>query len=144
METKVLKPGEGRVLNVIGDNQIVRLSGEETGGKFVLVEQNNGPGVGVPPHTHDNEDELFQIVEGEMTFTVAGETVIAPAGTTVFLPRGVPHSFMTSGEGNTKSLIMAFPAGIENMFDELSAFPPGPPDMEKVLAICERYGVRFV
>jgi len=37
-----------------------------------------------------------------------------------------------------------FPAGIEDMFEELGALPPGPPDFPKVAEICGRYGVKFV
>ncbi|MEB8345919.1 hypothetical protein OO010_07670 [Flavobacteriaceae bacterium KMM 6898] len=37
-----------------------------------------------------------------------------------------------------------FPAGIKNMFEELGALPPGPPDMEKVMEICGRQGISFL
>jgi quercetin dioxygenase-like cupin family protein len=143
METKILKPGQGPKINVIGDHQTVRLTGEDTDGKFALIESNNPPGVGVPPHRHANEDEMFHVVEGEMTFTVGDETVLALAGTTVFLPRNVLHSFMTSGTTATKAMIMVFPAGCEKMFAELGQLPEGPPEMQKVLEICGRYGITF-
>jgi len=37
-----------------------------------------------------------------------------------------------------------FPAGIENMFVELSKLPPGPPDMKTVSEICGTYGIKFL
>ena len=144
METKVLAPGSGQSLNVIGDNQVVRLTGEDTGGAFALIEQHNPPGVGVPMHLHENEDELFHIVEGSMEFTTQGKTHVATAGTSVFLPKNIPHSFVTVGDAPVKTLLMVFPAGAEKMFHELNDLPAGPPDMEKVVEICGRYGVRFV
>ena len=144
METKFLAPGSGQSLNVIGDNQIVRLTGEDTGGAFALIEQHNPPGVGVPMHLHENEDELFHIVEGSMEFTTQGKTHLATAGTSVFLPKNIPHSFVTVGDVPVKTLLMVFPAGAEKMFYELNDLPPGPPDMEKVVEICGRHGVRFV
>jgi quercetin dioxygenase-like cupin family protein len=143
MKARILAPGEGRAWIVIGDNQTVRLTGEETNGAFCLVEQTNPSGVGVPMHVHANEDEMFHIVEGEMEFEVGGEKITATAGTTVYLPRGVPHAFITRGE-TTKSMVMTFPSGAEKMFEELSNLPDGPPDMEKVLEICGRYGVTFL
>jgi hypothetical protein len=36
-----------------------------------------------------------------------------------------------------------FPAGLENMFEELDKLPEGPPDFN-VAEICERYGIQFV
>jgi quercetin dioxygenase-like cupin family protein len=144
LELKILAPGDGQNINVLGDNQTVRLTGKDTGGAFALVEQNNPPGVGVPLHYHQNEDEMFHIIEGCMQFIVNGETVLAPAGTTVFLPRNLPHEFVTVGDTPTKAMVMVFPAGAENMFEELGVLPAGPPDLEKVFAICERYGVIFM
>lgn len=144
MEPEILAPGNGQTLNVIGDNQIVRLTGEDTGGTFALIEQHNPAGVGVPMHLHENEEELFHIVESSMEFTTQGKTHIATAGTSVFLPKNIHHSFVTVGDVPVKTLLMLFPAGAEKMFCELNDLPPGPPDMEKVVEICGRYGVRFV
>jgi len=144
MEPKILAAGSGRVINVIGDNQIVKLTGEDTGGAFALIEQSNPAGVGVPMHVHANEDELFHVVEGSMEFTTQGKTHVATAGTSVFLPRNIPHSFVTVGDVQVKTLLMVFPAGAEKMLYELNDLPAGPPDMEKVLEICGRYGVTFI
>lgn len=144
MEPKIVEAGTGRSLNVLGDNQLIRLTGEDTGGALTLVEQTNLPGVGVPMHVHANEDEVFHVLEGAMDFTVGGRTTRAEAGAVVFLPRNVPHAFVTVGPGTTRSTVTAFPAGIERMFYELGELPPGPPDMGKVLEICGRYGIRFI
>lgn len=144
MKAKILSPGSGQALNVIGDNQIVRLTGEDTGGLFALVEQSNSPGVGVPLHVHENEDELYHVLEGNIEFKVEYKSVTATAGTTVFLPRNVPHEFMTVGDAPAKTLLMVFPAGAERMFLELDELPAGPPDMTKVLEICGRFGVSFL
>ncbi len=144
MEAKILPPGSGQVLNVIGDNQTIRLTGKDTGGLFALVEQANPPGVGVPSHLHENEDELFHVLEGTVEFKVQDKLVTATAGTTVFLPRGVPHEFMTVGDVSARTLLMIFPAGGEQMFSELNELPAGPPDMAKVLEICGKFGVTFL
>ncbi|AWM36213.1 Quercetin 2,3-dioxygenase [Gemmata obscuriglobus] len=144
MNPKIVPAGEGRRLNVLGDNQLVRLTGADTGGSFTLIEQTNPPGVGVPLHAHANEDELLHVLEGAMDLTVGGRTTRAEAGAVVLLPRNVPHAFVTVGPGITRSTVTAFPAGIEHMFEELGALPPGPPVMETVFEICGRYGIRFL
>jgi quercetin dioxygenase-like cupin family protein len=144
MKPKVVPAGEGRRQTVLGDSQLVRLTGADTGGAFTLVEQTNPPGVGVPLHVHANEDEVFHVLEGAMDFTVGGQTIRAEAGAVVFLPKTVPHAFVTVGPGITRTTVTAFPAGIEHMFEELGALPPGPPDMAKVFEICGRHGIRFL
>jgi quercetin dioxygenase-like cupin family protein len=144
MESKIVKAGMGRSLNVLGDNQLIRLTGADTGGALTLVEQINPPGVGVPMHVHANEDEVFHVLEGAMDFTVGGRTTRAEAGAVVYLPRNVPHAFVTVGSDVTRSTVSAFPAGIELMFEELGTLPPGPPDMARVIEICGRFGIRFI
>jgi quercetin dioxygenase-like cupin family protein len=145
MEPKILPPGSGQAINVIGDTMLIRLTGADTGGVFTLVEQTNAPGVGIPMHVHKNEDELFHIIEGSIAFTVGDQSLVASAGTTVFLPRDLPHAWKVVGDSTVKNLVHVFPAGAEKMWQELSALPPGePPDMAQVVAICARFGVTFL
>ena len=144
MEPKFLTLGSGNPLNVLGDHMVVRLTGAETGERFTLVEQTNEPGTGIPMHLHENEDELFHILEGQMNFRVGGQAVTATAGTTVFLPRNIPHDWMVVGDTPVRTLLSVFPAGVEGMWQELSDMPAGPPDMQRVMEICASYGVRFL
>lgn len=142
--SKIVTTSEGLNQNILGDIQTVKLKGSDTNGKITIVENNNSPGVGIPMHVHANEDEIFRILEGEMEFTVEGTTSILKTGDTIFLPRQVPHSFKVVGEQNAKAIITVVPSGIENMFNELSELPAGPPDMGKVFEICGRFGITFL
>lgn len=136
--------GEGKRLNVLGDNQRVLMAGEDTGGRYALIENFNPPGIGIPLHLHHNEDETFHVLEGQVEFQVGVETIKATAGTTVYLPRNTPHAFTIIGEAPAKMLIMLMPAGLEKYFEELSQLPSDqPPNMEEVMAISARYGIEF-
>ena len=141
---KIVTSAQGLAQNVLGDVQVVKLSGRDTNGKFTIVENNNAPGVGIPMHIHENEDEVFRILEGEMEFVVEGKTSLLKAGDTIFLPRQVPHSFKVVGESNAKAIVTIVPAGIEDMFEQLCQLPAGPPDMEKVFSICNSFGIKFI
>lgn len=143
MKHRIITPEDACRLLVLGDNQTIRLTGEDTNGAYTLIEQHNDPGIGVPPHVHDNEDETFHIIEGQVTFTIEESTVVASAGTTIHVQRGVPHSFAVSGDGKARVMLIISPPGLETMFQELHDLPPGPPDMATISAICERYGIRF-
>jgi len=144
MRARVMHPGDGQYINVIGDHQYIKLTGEDTGGAYTLIEQVNSPGAGVPLHVHENEDETFHVTQGEVEFTLDGKPLAASAGTTVYLPRRVPHAFKVVGQTEARVLVLLSPSGLERMFRELSQLPPGPPDMAKVVGICARYGVRFL
>src|SRR4051812_6700621 len=88
----ILAPGEGPQLNVLGDNQCVKLTGEQTNGLMTLVENENMPGTALPLHWHDNEDETFYILQGEVEFNVDGQRMLMTEGSAVYAPRGVPHA----------------------------------------------------
>ena len=141
---KIVRNDEGQKLNVIGDNQNIKLTGEDTNGQFTLIEQLNDPGIGIPPHVHENEDEVFQVLSGEVEMTVGENSVILKAGDLIFCPRGIPHSWKVIGNQKARAMLSIFPAGLEKMFEELSQLPPGPPDLEKVGEICGKYNLRFV
>jgi len=131
-------------LNVLGDNQNIKLTGADTNGQYTLIEQNNEPGVGIPPHVHENEDEVFQVLSGQVEMNVGDKTTILLAGDLIFCPKGVPHSWKVVGEEKARAMLSIFPAGLEGMFKELAELPAGPPDMEKVTAICGKYNLKFV
>ncbi|MEH0157121.1 cupin domain-containing protein [Limibacter armeniacum] len=144
-KSQIIKANEGRKLNVIGDHQTIKLTGKDTNGLFTLIEQNNPPGTQLPKHMHEREDEVFQLLEGEVEFTVGDTRSVLKAGDTIFLPRMIPHSFKVLGNQNARVILSIFPAGIEGMFELLSQLPDdGPPDFEKVVRICGDYGVKLM
>lgn len=141
---KIVKNSEGKKLHVMGDNQTIKLTGKDTNGQYTLIEQNNEPGVGIPPHIHDNEDEVFQVLEGQVEMSIGDDITTLHAGDVIFCPKGIPHSWKVVGEQKSKATLSIFPAGLEAMFEELSQLPAGPPDLEKVGHICGKYKLRFV
>lgn len=144
VQPKIIKDTEGDVLNVIGDIQTHKLVGADTGNQIVEWVDNVEPGVGIPPHIHTKEDEIFRVVKGQIEIMVAGKTTILNEGDVAFAPKNIPHSWTVVGTEKAKMITSAFPAGIEHMFQELAKLPAGPPDFEKVTKICAQYGLSFV
>ena len=143
-EPKFTVRDQGESLNVLGDHQFVMLTGEDTEGRFTLIENENPPGVGPPLHVHRNEDEAFYVLEGQVEFQVEGERTTAGPGTTVFLPRGSVHTWRVVGDEPARTLIMLMPAGLEAYFRELSGLAgEGPPEMETILEISARHGIEY-
>ena len=102
------------------------------------------PGMQIPLHVHENEDEVFKVIEGQMEITVGDKKTILKAGDLAFAPRNIPHSWKVVGDTKAKVALSVFPAGLEIMFEELSALPAGPPDFGKVAAIAKEYGISFI
>jgi quercetin dioxygenase-like cupin family protein len=58
-------------LGIVGDTYTVLLSGDDTDGRYSLIDMVVPPGGGPPPHRHDFE-ESFTVVEGEIEATFRG------------------------------------------------------------------------
>ena len=144
MKEKIVLKGEGRKLNILGDQQLIKLTGQDTDGKFNVILQYNPPNTQIPMHVHKNEDELYRVIEGEVEFTVDGKTTLLNGGDSIFLPRNIPHTWKVVGTNNATVDLTIFPSGLETMFEELNNLPAGPPDFLKVSEICGRYGIDFV
>ena len=50
-----------------------------------------GTGAEPPLHTHDTEDEVFYVLEGEVTFHCGGHDFHVATGGTMVLPMGIEH-----------------------------------------------------
>jgi quercetin dioxygenase-like cupin family protein len=128
-------------------------TGEDTQGKFALIELTGRKGNVPPPHIHHREDETFYVLEGEMTFFAGGRTIKATPGTMVFLPRDVEHSF-TIDSDQGRILVLLTPAGGEGYFQECSVPAPAmtlPPavetpyaEIQKMVLVAQKFGIEFV
>ncbi len=117
-------PGEGTtIVGPVGGPLTFKVRGEQTGGRLTALENVIPPGEGPPLHRHANEDEAWQILEGELRFRLADDIHHAPAGTFVFVPRGMPHCFQNVGHGPARLLVIFTPAGMERFFDRFATLP---------------------
>ena len=63
------------------------VSGEESGGSYTTMEVLVLPGTGPGLHVHDNEEEQFYVLEGELTYWVGNQTIHMSAGDFLHIPR---------------------------------------------------------
>jgi quercetin dioxygenase-like cupin family protein len=105
-------------LGVVGDTYTILLTGEDTAGRFCLIDMHVPPGGGPPPHRHDFE-ETFVLLEGELELTFRGSHSLARAGHTVNIPANAPHQFHNSSQKPVRMLCLCSPAGQEKFFLEI-------------------------
>jgi len=141
----VLQPDEGKLLDVLGEIITVKVAGEDTGGEYTILHEVSPPQGGPPLHLHHREDEAFYVLEGEYEVRCGENKIRATPGSFILAPREIPHTFRNIGSGPSKVLVIATPAGIEKFFEELSELAKqGPPDIEKVKEIAERYEIELM
>lgn len=139
-------------LAVVGDTYTFLVTGEQTGGRYALIDMLIPPGGGPPPHRHDFE-EMFHVLDGEIELTFRGMASTARAGDTVNVPANAPHNFANATGAPARLLCMVSPAGLEDYFAQFgevvdSRTTPAPePDaatgerMAKALALAPQYRI---
>ena len=125
----VARPDEDQSLphlGVVGDTYTILLSGDDTAGRYTLIDMHVPPGGGPPPHRHDFE-EMFTVLDGEVELTFRGEHMVARAGQTVNVPANAPHAFTNASGQPARLLCMCSPSGQEKFFSRSARpWPPGP------------------
>ena len=141
----VVAAGQGKKFNVLGHSVTSILSKQNTKGNYYVFEVITPPGVGIPPHVHDREDELIYVVEGEFGIMLGEKRFIAKTGDEIFFPRHLSHAFQNIGSKAGKTLWTVVPGGnFEDFFEILGALPEGEPDLNKVAEIFASYGMQIL
>ena len=115
------------------DLVIAHVSGDETDGRFCLLEFLQRPGEWTPLHVHRRSDETHFVLEGELTLHHPGETVVVGPGDCAYSPMNVPHTRHATSAEPVRALVVSSPAG----FGEFVA-AAGEPAAELVLPPLDR------
>jgi mannose-6-phosphate isomerase-like protein (cupin superfamily) len=145
-EAFVVRPGEGRRLDLGNFEALVLATAAQTSDEFALLQtQGEPPGFGPPLHLHRDAAEAFYVLEGEYLVHVAGRRSRCPAGTFVYVPRGTPHTFTVVSTVPGKKLNLFSPAAMTGYFEELAqAAAAGRLTAELLDAIAERHDMDVI
>jgi quercetin dioxygenase-like cupin family protein len=119
----VVAPREGRTANPLtigGQEVFIKVAGADTNDGLSCMFHSVPPMTGPPLHQHQHEDELFYVIDGEVTFEIDGKRTLAKAGTTLFAPRFTVHAFQNFSQSPARLLITLVPGGLDRMFVEAS------------------------
>lgn len=138
-------------IGLVGDTYTILVGGQDTAGKYTLIDMYVPPGGGPPPHRHDFE-EMFTVLDGEVQVTFRGETMVARAGQTINVPANAPHAFTNASDAPSRLLCLCAPAGQDEFFTlvgqrvatRTEAPPPLSPDdqaafIAKSVSLAPRY-----
>lgn len=107
----------------------------DTGGAFLMFEDELDAGKLTPLHRHPDADETFYMLSGEVLLHIDGLERRLATGGIAIIPRGVPHAFMvTSAEA--RMLCLQTPGSGEAFYrqasDPAGDGPPPPVDFDRV------------
>lgn len=125
----ILRPGGGRRYGMGSMQAVFKADGDESAEKYSISEwwldaYSTGPGA----HAHD-EDDVFYVLEGTMSFLVGERWVDAEKGSFVLVPGGVAHDFENRSAARAGMLNLSIPGPFEPSMPDIVAWfaehPPG-------------------
>ena len=104
----IVPPGQG---HRVGNVEFLARSADTPRFTFGIIDI--PPGREIEAHVHDDEDDAFYIVDGEMTVFFGTEEALAGPGTFVLVPPGVEHAFRNKGATPVRMLNIHAPGGFD-------------------------------
>lgn len=115
-----------------------KVTSEQSGGDFIVVEDVMPKGKTTPLHLHPTFDETIYLAEGDLLVHLDGVEQAVSAGTVVTAPRGVAHAFLVTSD-EARVLVFVTPGDVSEAFFRAGGDPvtspdddPPPLDIEKV------------
>lgn len=137
--------GSAPTLEIGGSKLIHRIDSASTHGAFSVVEFVSQPGEGVGVHTHEREDELVYLLEGEIRVSLATQEITVSQGACALLPRGIPHGYTNIGTRPSRLLAVLLPGGLDGFFVALSEeLAIDQPHEEAIAGLCRAFGLTFL
>ncbi len=130
-----------RAFRYMGSDMKIHADSSDSAGKCAVIEVTTYPGCEPPLHIHDDFDELFIVIEGQMKVIRAGvETILGP-GESAIVKRGTPHTFKVLTP-TLRSIGVITPGGFEDFFRTLAGDTP--PSFQQIGETAARFGTRLV
>ncbi len=147
-----LPNGGGPALWHLGALLTIKATASQTGGRLWAKELLAERGMATPVHRHSREDEVFYVLEGEISVHVGEEVLQAREGDFVWAPRDVGHALCVES-ALARVLVLSTPAGFEQFFfdtgqpaTELIVPPTDTPasDADSLVSALAGYGVEVL
>jgi uncharacterized RmlC-like cupin family protein len=155
----VLPPGAGSPIGSSG--MTVKLGAEESR-LWSVFEAVVAPGFDVGAHLHEEAEELFYVLDGELDLlafepltrtsgdwqrweSASGAKVVRGGpGSLMYVPAGCPHAFANPGDTPARMLFQVSPAGHEVYLREMGELlaASGPPDQRAIAELRRTYDIQ--
>jgi quercetin dioxygenase-like cupin family protein len=117
----MITTGQSLTNPVTGETLVFRTTAADSNGERVVVEAFVEPdGAVAAAHVHPAQEELFEVLAGELRFRIGKNTLVAKPGDRVLVPAGTPHKFENVGEQTAQFVCEVSPAlGFEQLIETL-------------------------
>ena len=147
--TVARKRDEGEAVWMLGGRYEAKVTAEDTDGAMTVIEMWMPAGMGPPPHTHPGGEAVY-VLEGTLRYHIGDEVIEGGPGSFFYVPEGTLERFEPTSQ--VRIIVIYTPGGIEKFFAEagepaqareVPPPPESPPDIERLAAIGEKYGMQL-
>lgn len=153
-ESVVVRRGEGKAFWMVGTLLELKITREQSNGRFTVGEISIPPGsLGAPPHKHASGEVLY-VLEGTIRHHLGERTTDLEPGSVVHISGATWEYFENSGTRPARVLIVWTDPNIEQFFAEAAeparalqipapAGPPSPEEFERLITIGRKHGLEI-
>jgi quercetin dioxygenase-like cupin family protein len=130
----------------IGLDLKVCIEPSATQGRATLIETCDAPGFGPPMHRHENETEVFHVLQGCYLFEVDGKRQVVRAGETLTALVGTTHRFVNIDDETSRMLVLISPGfDATGFFNQLrEVMKDGIPDPATLARLGAKWQIEFL
>ena len=147
--------GADEQLWFLNTHVIVRVRHTDGNDGLCVLEHHAPHGDSPPLHVHQNEDEIFHILQGNVRFSVGGEDIQATEGDCLLAPKRIPHTYRVESTAGARFLTVTRGGDFETLVRTLSrpaernglpdpAGPPTPEQAEALTRACREHGIELI
>lgn len=137
----ITDPDAQETVAFLGEVHHLRLTGEDTGGEFALVETQGRRGHASPMHVHRHASETFVLLDGVMRILVGEAQHDLVAGSAAVLPPSLPHGFVVTSD-SARYLTLHHGPGFEEFLRDAGRTPGDAAD--DLNAVAARHGIDII
>ena len=98
MDNLVMDRSAGTQFELVGEKITIKAFGKDTQGRYSLMHWVSSPGMNAAPHVHEEYEETFYILDGELEFTLGSDSIAARPGDFVRVPPNVRHGYQNKSD----------------------------------------------
>lgn len=135
---------------VTGEALTFLQTAKDTNGEKLVFDLLLNPGSTVPmKHVHTMQDEIFEIVSGEVNIEVGKELKHLKAGDKAVMPKNIPHRWWNESSEEARLTVTFIPAhNTEDFFIQMFALASGgltkkngAPTFRQAAVMCRKYNI---
>lgn len=121
----VLPPGEGEILQLGFSRPAIKVSAATGSLRLGVIDSVLPPGGGfIYPHWHEDFEEAFYVLDGQIDYLTGTTWVTAGPGSTIFIPATVIHAFRNTSGQDARHLAIGAPAEVADLVRDLGTVSP--------------------